>query len=156
MRKIASLLLFALVLAGAGISVLWVLQSDKTEKNVLARIAAFNSGPMKITYDALEISGFPLRIDVNLVNPKLAGRMDLLLDPNKQKNLPEWNENAALQGTLQFGVDIFSTLAEFTLNGAWKNTSVIGGQTLSLAGAPETALHCALQVERSSGWMRSM
>jgi hypothetical protein len=156
MRKALAMLVLLIVLAGSGFAVLWVLQSSKIEKDFIAQVAQFNGGPMKLTYDALEVSGFPMRMNLNLINPKLVGRMDLLFDPNKQKKLPEWNETALLQGTVQFGIDIFSSHVEFIMSGAWKNTSTIGDQTLSLLGKADTVTQCTFHIKRSSEWMYAM
>lgn len=155
MRKIILALLLLIVLAGGGVGVLWLLQSAKIEKKFTEQVAQFNTGPMRLTYDALNLSGFPLRMDLTLVNPKLAGRADLLLDPNKQRNLPEWDGTSALQGNARLGIDMFSSQAEFSLTGALQNTSVIGGQTLSLS-SPDITAQCRLRTARNSAWIYSM
>lgn len=156
MRKILLVVFLAVLLAGCGVAALWFVQATKIEKKFAEQVTQFNSGPVQLTYDNLKMSGFPLRQDLNLVNPKLAGRMDLLIDPNKKKNLPEWNETLTLQGIMRFGIDALSSRAEFSVDGAIQSNSVIDGQSLSVVTAPETSSLCSLQISRDNGWLSSL
>jgi hypothetical protein len=157
MRKnlIFIIIILAAVIFG-GMSAMWWLQASNARKNIEAGIADFNTGPVKLSYDAIETSGFPLKLVVSLINPKLNGRVDVLLDPNKQRALPEWDENAALQGTASLSIDALSSKYTFVMNGAWKNTSTLNGQPVALASKADISAQCSLVLNRAGGWASSL
>ncbi len=153
MKKSGWIVLAVLVLAIGGIGALWVVQASHVKKSFAAHIEAFNSGPVKISYDALETSGFPTQLAITLVNPRLAGRIDLLLDPNKQQSLPEWDENIALNGSLQISIDALKDRFTATFNGMWKNTSTVNNHAISLASKTPVSSHCTLEMDGVGGWV---
>lgn len=153
-------LMVCLFVAAAAIGLTWTVQASRIKSAVENVVAELNSaGQVKLTYDALETSGFPTEVVVSMVNPRFTGRLDTLFSQAQQAQkhpLPEWNEDLTLTGTLMLGVNAMSDRYMLGMQGQWKNRSVIGNETIAMESSPDGVMRCTLEINRAGGWFGSL
>ncbi|MFO0388398.1 MAG: hypothetical protein ACK502_01570 [Alphaproteobacteria bacterium] len=147
-----------LVVVGVVFCVSWFIQSGEMKKVLEQTIAKINEKQTYITYESIDVSGFPTHIALSLVNPRFSGRVDQLLQTLQVNQhtppvytLPEWHEDVSLIGALTFTVNALSNHYTFKTSGKWQKSGTLAGkspQTIASKGIGENI--CSLTLARSS------
>lgn len=175
MRRILPLALAVFLVVGAALyCVSWYLQAKTAKDTIEQAIAQINAKQPYITYQSIEISGFPTQVRVNIVNPVFSGRIDTLMktiggdlpvmpdgsDGEKVKDalmrMPEWTERFSLDGTVEIGVNAFSSRYSMTIKGPVLNESVIGSDKRSLRMIQKTDRTCEITLRSQGGFLGNM
>lgn len=149
-------ILLLLILTVSGVSgVIWYMQAERFKEHLEKSIANINTGPVQITYDVLETSGFPLEVAVSLVNPKIKMRLDPLIEKTRQpaetqQPMQPWEENWALEGKIQLGVSALGDSYTLKSDGILRGTGNIDGQAITTSSQNDdhSADVCTLRVDR--------
>ena len=160
MKKIIPLaLLMCVLMVVATYCTSWFLQARALRQNVEAWVNSVNNENRKITYDAIETTGFPKEMIVRIRNPHFVGRADLLLSDLARytaalkgqsagmlapPTYAQWQEDAKLNGNLVLTINMLSNVVRLKSEGTWSNTSTFEGKTVSLNTEFEGALMCEL------------
>jgi len=155
-----------IAVAGGGYCISWYAQAAQIRRSIEQVINKANEQQKYITYDAIETTGFPRDIYVSVVRPHFAGRVDTLLktlsaqahtsQPDATASLPEWTEDAKLDGTITIGVNALSDHYSLRVSGNWQRTSVIGGQTIAVVTQSAGDSLCTLDMAHSGGILGSL
>lgn len=153
MRKLILIGLVSLVLMGSAILIIvWFSRASAVKKDVEAYIESLNTNNLKITYDEVRTSGFPLSMNVSIVNPRINGQMnkfmkDLGLDKIfNMTNLPEWNEDYALNGSINLIANALSNKFRMESHGELVGKSSVAGRSISILSQPNGGSVCELQL----------
>ena len=151
---LVSVALFIAAMAG-GYSIIWYSQARAFRNSVKETIDTFNTKEKYITYDSIDISGFPANVYISVVKPHFKGRVDELLKAygNTQPthpfaSMPVWEEDEALEGQIIFGISAFSDIFTIAISGNAQETSKIGAQNLSNIRQQNGIASCSLQMQR--------
>ncbi len=143
MRKILGTgVVVLLIVVGAIACVNWWLQARQARHLLENFVEKINAGPMRFTYDAAEVSGFPSKVMLSIVNPHLTGQPQ-----------PGWTEDIALDGNIAFSVNALSNRYTLSVSGAWKNKSASGTEITVMHSQPAGDLVCSLQMKPLGGFM---
>ena len=155
MRKPISvgIIVFLLVFV-CGITFAWFIEANHIKKKVAEHIETLNNSPVRISYEDLSVSGFPTDILVTIKNPRLTGRMDLLIPPMEGSATPpaEWMEDMTLNGDIQISATALSNEYRIQWSGPWQNNSTIGGTSIALAQSNNLAF-CSIKLADTGGWL---
>lgn len=158
MRKNVSVGVFALAAVAAGIwCASWYAQAQNVQRSVEGWINYLNAGQTYLTYDALEISGFPTQVKATLTNPAFSGRIDqLLVRLDKDKTLfpqplPAWQEEMKMDGILSLTVNAFSDKYKMEMTGKWLQHSGMNNQPVAAFVSREPfSSACELEMKRGT------
>jgi len=152
---ISFLVFIAVCAAGYGIS--WYSQALYVRHSLEQFIDAINAKQKYITYESIEISGFPSDLNVAIVKPHFKGRVDeLLKNVNINGRLPyanlkEWMQDISLDGKIALGINALSDRYTMNTSGNWSQSIAVGGQTFASITRPQGNSSCVLQLKRESG-----
>lgn len=144
---LVALLAFAAVIAG-GYSIAWFSQASRI-KHSIEQLAGRADAPYTFTYDAIETSGFPSKLDITIVRPHFKGHIDTLLkslDPVKFAALPEWTEEWH-QGNITLSTNALSTHYRLRLDGDWQGSGLLKGYVISTLVKPAGAFALDLRLD---------
>ncbi|NBX02757.1 MAG: hypothetical protein EBR02_01560 [Alphaproteobacteria bacterium] len=167
MRNIilVAIAVFLTVLLGGG-AIVWYFQADAMKKSIEDTISNLNKQGTYITYSAIETSGFPLALNVSIVNPRFNGEVDKFLvthfgnDKTKEESifydvLP-WTEDLALDGHITLGINTFSDQYTLTAHGNWKDTTTVITPTSFLVTHNQEASVCKLKVKSNANFLKNI
>lgn len=156
----------SVALSGVGLS--WYLQAQAAKLALESTISQLNNGKPLLGYQAIETSGFPFRLTVSIVEPKLTVPADTLLkdwsatlpaapDGSKQRELiesisklPAWQEEMALDGKISFTVNMFSTEFSAAIIGPVATQSTLGEQHIGSVTESLGNFECKAELSRSN------
>ena len=159
---------FIAVLIG-GYSLTWYSQATATKHAIEQSIAAINSKQPLITYDKLEMSGFPTQVNIVMSNPRFSGRMDTLM-----QQISDWAEKSGtkiyptpvtkkeflfdtkLNGQIIFGISAFSDYYTMQTIGNWSSNSKVDGKSFATTYNSSGGTFCSLQLQRSASIINSL
>jgi|GEM_PF-2229345 len=155
---LTSLIIFILVASG-GYGITWYAQASATQSTIEEFIAKINQKQKYITYESIETSGFPSKVQVSVIKPRFQGRLDLFFKEINAQNVtpanapeaPQWDEDIVLDGKITFGINAMSDHYTMNMSGNWRETSVIGGQTTTSLTHQASDVTCLLHFQRSTG-----
>lgn len=169
-----ALSVFVIVLA-AVYCVAWYLQASHARSGVEQLIAELNRQQPLVTYQAIETGGFPLSVDVRIVQPKIAGRFDTLLktlssgeagsspllssDPSLKETfsrLPEWSEEIAWAGSIGLKVNLLSDRYVLSVDGPVTHIGTIAGNRMTIITQPRGSFVCTLNLARRGSLLGSL
>lgn len=166
MKKILPVAIAVFFVLGAVLYTgIWALQAWQLKRYVEQGIAEINSKEKLLTYESLQMGGFPREARISIVQPRFTGRIDTLLKSlprpaqenaqqiawnNAISHLPEWKEDIALAGHYTFGVDVFSSSFLFESDGPMTISSTINGQNMTLVQTPGGVSRCIVKLKRDS------
>jgi hypothetical protein len=136
----------------------WFIQSGEMKKGLEQTIAKLNEKQTYITYERIDVSGFPTQIALSLVNPHFSGRVDQLLHTMQINQntpptytLPEWHEDISLLGALTFTVNALSDHYTLGTSGKWQKSGKLAGkESQTIASKTPGESKCSLTLARSS------
>ncbi|MFW0776628.1 MAG: hypothetical protein ACN2B6_02790 [Rickettsiales bacterium] len=141
-----------------GYSIMWFVQADKLKGNVEKTISMLNEKETYITYESIDVAGFPMKMAVVVSKPRFAGRVDVLLKSMDDMHvgtkkmfpeLPEWQEDTSLDGTLTIQLNALSDEYGIILAGDWHNAPTIDGQKLALTSKVAGDFVCDMKLANS-------
>lgn len=154
MRSVfAVAMLVFIAVAAAGYGITWYSQALALQRNIEHAVARINEKQPYITYEALSFSGFPADVKISIVNPHFKGRVDQLLQSLTADGKPRiaWDEDAALDGKITFGVNALSNLYLVNISGNWNEHAIIDGVSVFAIHQQSGESGCVLQLQRSMG-----
>ncbi len=144
-----------LAIAGVCFTFAWFTQARTLQATVEKYIAKLNEKQTYITYDSLSTSGFPTSVNVAIVNPHFKGRADeflkLFIADTSKMNLPQWDEDSVLAGSVSVGVNLFANQYNMHVDGAWRGVSTIGGKTYQMTTTNAGQSNCTLKMKSHMG-----
>jgi hypothetical protein len=163
MRKsiLVGLLAF-IILIVAALSITWFYRASNMKKDIAAAFASVVIGDTKITYDDITTSGFPLTMDVTIVNPHIVTNVTKLADQIdfektlKLERLPQWNEDITIDGNLRLSVNMFSNKFKIQLDGNVISKSNIAGKDIGSITQPGGPTVCELTTSNNSGLLGNL
>lgn len=157
MRKIVIGLVAFVIIATAAISITWYNRSTEIKKNIASYFSSFTTADSKMTYEDIEISGFPFAMNVTIVKPHFTGRINKIAarlgldDTLKTTPLPEWQEDYALDGDIKLSVNMFSNKFRMEMHGNIAGNGKLLGKTMVLNIIPAGDSACELEMA-GGGW----
>lgn len=151
MRKLIWGLVAVVLIGCAVLSVIWVSRAHAVKKNVEDYIASFTTKNMNITYQEVNVSGFPFSMNISIVNPHITGHINKFIEELglnrlfKTENLPEWNEDHILHGSINFSVNAFSNKFRMEMLGNITGKADIAGKPIAINRESDKGSVCELQ-----------
>lgn len=153
MRKLILIGLASLILMGTAIlSIVWFSRASAVKKDVESYIESLNTNNLKFTYEEIRTSGFPLSMNVSIVNPHVTGQMNKFMqDVGLDKvfnmtNLPEWNEDYSLNGSINLIANALSNKFRIETHGEMVGKGSVAGKSISILSQPNGGSVCELQL----------
>ncbi|MDX1975439.1 MAG: hypothetical protein SFT92_07160 [Rickettsiales bacterium] len=147
------------VVSLSAMCIMWFSQAALAKKHIENVIAAINTPNPILTYDAIETSGFPTRLDINIVKPRINGRLDQWLMATQQPTMPaagEWLENITFNGDIRISVNALSNEYLFSFPYNWTSTPQIKQHKLSFASQANSDAVCLVQFDNSFAFLKTL
>ncbi|MEQ1706165.1 MAG: hypothetical protein ABL867_09380 [Rickettsiales bacterium] len=159
MRKLILIGLVTFVLMfSAVISIVWFSRASAVKKDVEAYLNSVGTENLKVTYKEVNVSGFPVSMNVSIVNPRITGRINRFMEEvslNKifnLNNMPEWHEDYVLNGSISLIANAFSNKFRVESHGELVGKGSIGDKTVATLNQPSGSTICELQLV-NDGWL---
>ena len=145
---IVSLLMFLTVVV-CGYTVIWFSQSHALKQGIIENINKINAKQKYISYESIEISGFPSTMYVSINKPKFKGRMDEILKAaGSQAAVQQWDEADDLEGRITLGISPLADYVSASITGNWLETSKFGDKTLTTQHQQSGSTSCLIRTQR--------
>ncbi len=158
MRKIILIGIATFIfVSAAALSITWFSRAAAVKKDTEAFLASLSTPNGKFTYEKVEVSGFPVSMNIAIFKPHFSGRVDKLFqDLNLNKTLkipalPEWNEDYTLDGNITVKVNALANKYKLETNGNYSGKGNIAGKTIALTSQSEGSSSCELQLKNTNG-----
>ena len=158
MRSVFMISFIVFIAVGAGgYGISWYSQAVSTKHLVEQFTEKVNAKEKYLTYDAIEISGFPSDVKVSIVKPHFKGRIDEFFNSFRKNaqlpdsNVKEWTQDTLLNGKITIGTNALSDRYSIDISGNWTQSGVINGQTFASTTESLSDSTCALQLQRETG-----
>lgn len=157
------LVVFVLVACGSW-GIMWYAQAKIARQQVEKAIESYNEQKKLLSYEAIETSGFPFKVNVSLIKPHLAAsNLDILMSlfkldkevAEKQITTP-WIIDGTLNGDLTFGINMFSNRIEMTSKGSSDVIMTIADKEYVVHTESEGIDHCVLEMRKATGIFDTM
>lgn len=150
-----------IVVASGGYAITWYAQASAIKDAIEDGITRINEKQKYISFESIETSGFPSKVQVAIVKPRFQGRLDPFFKAvstqagqpaaGNAADGPQWNEDILLDGKIVLGINAMSNHYSMTVSGNWHETSTIGDQKFTHITQQASDVTCLLQFERSTG-----
>lgn len=170
MRKALLMGILVAVLMGmVTYGIVWWMQASHAREVTQEAIARLNDGHEILTYAAIETHGFPLSLRVDVVKPRIQGRIDQLLkglaaklpEGNKDRekfiamadHMPGWVEDITLDGRVSFSVNWKSDQFRLEVIGQTHSKSTLPDTGFELQTQPQGPITCEVELSHLAGGM---
>jgi hypothetical protein len=154
MRSMILICVFMFItISGLSYCGLWYMQSRSLRIAMEESFERINEKQQYVSYDAIETSGFPFDINVEIVNPSFNGRFDEFLTNTLGITHPlgPWEDHTALNGRMGWGLNLFSNHYHVTINGKWQVKTTVSGKTYQYQTALPANTRCDLTFANTAG-----